>query len=231
MFGVDNTVIGRWLKRFNIPSRSRAKAAHLSSANHCNLSQKAIDWISGEMLGDGSIQSVSPYSAYFTYGSKHLEYIKYVKDTLESFGIKGGKIIKRYHKKEDVLFAKRDYYSYFYRSYCYVELLSLRKKWYPKGKKIIPKDIKLNSLICRQHYIGDGSLIHAKSGRPYIYLYTNGFTIPDVKWLVDKINKLGFKATRQPTVNSIRIFGCSTKEFLSYIGNSPVNCYKYKFEY
>lgn len=231
LYEVYDTVIGRWLKKFNISRRSRAKAAHLSSANHCNLSQKAIDWISGEMLGDGSIQSVSPYSAYFVYGSKHFEYIKYVKNTLKSFGIEGGKIIKRYHKKENVLFAKRDYCSYFYRSYCYVELLPLRNKWYPNGKKIIPKDLKLNPLILRHHYIGDGSLIHPKQGKPYIYLYTNGFTIPDVEWLTDKINKLGFRATRQPAVNSIRIFGYSTKEFLNYIGNSPVICYKYKFQY
>ncbi|GAH41600.1 unnamed protein product [marine sediment metagenome] len=97
---MNNTTIGRWLKRFNISRYSRAKAAYLSGTNHhCNLSQKAVDWISGEMLGDGSIQSVSPYSAYFVYASKYSEYIKYIKDTLKSFGIEGGKIIKRYHKE------------------------------------------------------------------------------------------------------------------------------------
>jgi len=232
LYGVGNTVIGRWLKKLNISSRSRAEAAHLGgTTHHCNLSQEAINWISGEMLGDGSVQSVSPYSAYFVYSSKHLEYIKYVKNTLKSFGIEGGEIVKRYHKKENTLFVKKDYYSYFYRSYCYVELLSLRNKWYPRGKKIIPKDLELNPLICRQHYIGDGTLEHPKTGKPYAYLFTNGFTIFDVEWLTNKINKLGFKATRQPSNNSIRIFGCSLKKFLKYIGNSPTKCYRYKFKY
>jgi len=229
IFGVCNSCIGRNLKKLNIPIRPRAEAAHLPVANHCNLSQEAIDWISGELLGDGSIQSVSPYSAYFVYSSKYLEYIKYIKDTLKSFGIKGGNIIKRYHTKEKTGFAKQDYYSYFYRSYCYVELFSFRKKWYLEGKKIIPKDLILTSLTLRQHYIGDGSLCHPKTGRPYAYLYTNGFFVSDVEWLTNQINELGFKATRQPVTNSIRIFSCSIKDFLDYIGKSPVKCYEYKW--
>lgn len=232
MCEVNNTTIGRWLKRFNISRYSRAEAAHLGGTNHhCNLSQKAIDWISGELLGDGSIQSTSSYSAYFVYSSKYLEYIKYIKDTLESFGIKGGKIRKRYHTKEKTLFAKQDYHSYFYRSYCYIELLPLRKKWYPEGKKIIPKDLRLNPLVLRQHYIGDGSLSHPKNGRPYISLSTNGFLISDVNWLVEQLIKLGFKATRQPAINVIAISTHSTKDFLNYIGRLKVQCYQYKFNY
>lgn len=231
LFGVGDGCIGRNLKRFNIDSRSRSEAVHLSVANHCNLSQKAIEWISGEMLGDGSIQSVSPYSAYFVYSSKHFEYIQYIKNTLKLFGINGGNIIKRYHTKERTEFAKQDYYSYFYRSYCYVELFPFRKKWYPEGKKIIPKDLKLTPLTLKQHYIGDGSLIHHKEGCPNLKLYTNGFTIPDTNWLVQKLIKLGFKTMRQPSNNSIAISTYSTKDFLDYIGKCPVKCYQYKFQY
>ena len=230
LYGVYDTIIGRYLKKFKIPSRSREEAAYLSgNINHCNLSQEAKDWISGEMLADGSIQNKSNYSACFVYGSKYLEYIKYIKDTLKSFGIEGEKIRKRYHKKNILFGTKRNYYSYFYRSHSYVELMPFRNKWYPKGEKIIPKDLKLNPTILKQQFIGDGSLAHPKQGKPYIFLYTNGFTIPDVNWLTDKINKLGFKATRQPAVNSIRIFGCSTKEFLNYIGRPKVQCYQYKW--
>jgi len=228
-FGVGDGCIGRNLRRLNINSRSRSEAAHLPVANHCNLSQEAIEWINGELLGDGSIQSISPYSAYFAYSSKHLEYIKYVKDTLKSFGINGGNIIKRYHTKEKTGFAKQDYYSYFYRSYCYVELFSFRKKWYPNGIKIIPKDLILTPLTLRQHYIGDGSLCHPKNGRPYAWLYTNGFSITDVEWLVNQLNKIGFRTTRQPAVNSIRIFAISIEDFLDYIGDCPIQCYRYKW--
>lgn len=223
--GVYNTTIGKWLKRFNISRYSRAKAAHLSGTNHhCNLKPQAIEWLNGELLGDGSIQYVSPYSAYFVYSSKYFEYIEYIKSTLKLFGLEGGKIIKRYHKE-------RNYYSYFYRTYCYAELLPLRNKWYPEGKKIIPKDLKLTPITLKQEYIGDGSLIHIKDGRPYVSLCTNGFSVSDVEWLLKQIINLGIKATRQPAVNIIAISTHSTKDFLNYIGNSPVKCYNYKFEY
>ena len=58
------------LHKFNIPIRSRSEAEHLASGNHCNLSQEAIEWINGELLGDGHIRSQSPYSANITYTSK-----------------------------------------------------------------------------------------------------------------------------------------------------------------
>lgn len=221
--GVCDATIFNWLKKYNTLTRSISEAIHLSTANHCNLSQEAIDWISGELLGDGCLISISIYSAYFTYSSKYSEYIQYVSDTLKSFGIKGRKIYKSRRTIES--------YSYNYASLCYTELLPIRKKWYPEGKKIIPKDILLTPLTLRQHFIGDGSLEHGRRGRPFIILYTNGFSIPDVKWLVEQLIKLGFKATRRPTRNLIAISTYSTKKFLDYIGKCPVKCYKYKWEY
>lgn len=192
--------------------------------NHCNLSKEGIEWINGELLGDGCLQSRSKYSAQFTYTSKHLKYCEYVKNTLEFFGILGGKINKRYHKNLGNI-------TYHYRSLCYPELLVIRKKWYPKGKKIVPKNIELTPLICRQWYIGDGSLLHQEKKRPHLYLATNGFTILDVEWLVKQLIKLGFKTTRQPALNIVSISVYSTKSFLNYIGVCPVECYSYKWNY
>jgi len=214
-----------WMKKFDILRRSLSKGNHLARGNHCQLSQKAIEWIQGELLGDGCLISSSPYSAYFSYHSKYFEYAQYVSDTLKSFGIKQiGKINKYYHKKLNC-------YSYAYCSHHYVELLSLYKRWYPEGKKIISKDLELTPLILRQHFIGDGSLIHPKNYNPSIRLATCGFSIFDVEWLIKKLNKLGFKTTRQPAMNTIYISTHSTKDFLKYIGNSPVRCYDYKFNY
>ena len=222
----DGKTILNWLKKFNIPARSKNEAIHLSKVNHCKLSNIAKQWINGELLGDGRLQSQSKHSARFTYTSKYEEYIEYISKTLNSFEIKqSGKIIKRYHKEMKC-------YSYNYQSLAYEELLPIRKRWYPNGKKIIPRDLKLTSLVLRQEMIGDGCLVHSKKGRPFIILYTNGFPIKDVNWLVEELNKLGFKSTRQQASNSIHISTHSTKEFLKYIGNkSPTKCYDYKFKY
>jgi len=198
---------------------------HLQQANHCNLSQEAIKWINGELLGDGCLFSESQYSAKFSYSSKYSEYIQYIANTLKSFGIEQmGKINQYHHKKSNC-------YIYNYQSRYYSELLFIRKQWYPEGKKIVPKDIKLTPLTVRQWYIGDGYLGHLKKGRPNILLCTYGFSISGVEWLVKQLIKLGFKATRQSISNTIYISTHSTKDFLDYIKNCPVECYKYKWAY
>lgn len=222
--GVSHVTVGRWLKKFDIPIRSLGESFHLAKANYCSLSKEAIEWINGELLGDGCIISQSPYSAYFMYTSKHREYIRYVSNILKSFGIKRAGKIRKYHR-----YSSR--YNYHYSSLCYEELLPIRKQWYPKGKKIIPKNIKLTALTIRQHFIGDGCLIHHKTGRPYIRLATCGFLISDVNWLIKQLINLGFKATIQTVSNTIHISTHSTKNFLKYIGKCPINCYNYKFEY
>jgi len=222
--GVNYQIIRYWLIKYNIPLRSYSEATYLAEMNHCKLSQEAIYFINGELLGDGSLKSISPYSALFNYGSKYLEYIRYIKDTLKSFGIKqAGNINKHYYKNLDC-------YTYHYNSLCYAELLPIYKNWYPDGRKIVPKDIKLTPLTCKQWYIGDGSLKHSKNRKPTIELSTDGFTISDVEWLVKQLKKLNFKATRQPFGNKVYISAYSVKDFLNYIGDCPVNCYQYKWK-
>jgi len=214
--------IWRRLKRFNIQVRSSPEAR----INHCNLSEEAINWINGELLGDGNLNSQNHPSTRFGYASKYREYAQYVLDTLKSFGIKGGKI-----REQHITDRNMDCYVYKYNSLSYIELSSIRKRWYPEGKKIVPKDLKLTPLTCRQWYIGDGSLYHNEDQRPDLYLATCGFLVKDVEWLMEQLIKLGFKATRRPSNNTIHVSTHSTKQFLDYIGNSPVKCYQYKFDY
>jgi len=220
---VRSETIRYQLKKNNIPCRSMSESVHLSKANHCELSIEAIHWLYGELLGDGCLQSISPYSARFQYASKHKEYIKYISDTLKSFGIKrSGRIpkVKKYNS-----------YYYQYKSCSYIELLTIYKKWYPEGKKIIPRDIVLTPLVCRQWYIGDGTLKCPVYEKPSIRLCTNGFKIDDVNWLVKQLNNLGFKSTRQPADNVIYISVNSIENYLKYIGRCPVKCYQYKWNY
>lgn len=220
---VSNPTICKWLIKYSIPLRTISKGVHLSKANHCNLSIESIHWLYGELLGDGCLYKISSYSARFQYASKYKEYIQYVSNILKSFGIKqSGKILK---------IKKCNSYYYQYKSYSYVELLPIYYNWYPNGKKIIPRDLILTPLICRQWYIGDGTLKYLIRERPSIRLCTNGFMIDDVSWLVRQLNNLGFKSTRQPADNIIHISVHSTKDFLNYMGECPVKCYQYKFEY
>jgi len=221
--GVCQTTIWNWLYKLNIPVRSIGEARHLVKGNHCNLSQEAKEWSDGELLGDGGIYSRNSYSAYFQYTSQYNKYAQYISDTLKSFGIEQTGEIREYPKNEK--------YSYYYISRSYEELLPIRKRWYPESKKIVPRDLKLTPLVCRQWYIGDGYLHHRKGGKPSITLYTNAFPVGDVEWLVEKLKEFGFKSTRNPSNNTIAISAYSTKAFLDYIGPCPVKEYEYKWDY
>jgi len=223
---VNEKTIRRWLRKLNIPIRYRPEFTHLCRVNHCQLIPKAIQWLNGEMLGDGNIQSNSKYSARFQYTSKYWNYINYISQTLNSFGIKqGGKINKTYHKDFDC-------YTYHYCSLSYEKLLELKEKWYSNGHKIIPKDIKLISVTLRQHYLGDGSLVHQRkgNGNPYIVLAMYGFSINNINFYINQLNDLGFKATKRKTKNTVAISAYSTKKFLNYIGECPCEVYNYKWK-
>lgn len=187
---------------------------------------KAIEWINGELLGDGCLQSYSPYSARFTYSSKYSEYIEYIRDTIKSLGINGGKIYKYLRTIKS--------YDYKYASLCYTELLPIRNKWYFKGKKIVPKNLNLTPLTCRQWYIGCGSLKCQGKRNPHILIYTDCFSTPDINLLLEKLTNLKFKVSKVIHCSNkwnIYISSYSTKKFLNYIGKCLVKCYEYKFDY
>lgn len=190
-------------------------------ARYCNLTFEAVEWLNGELLGDGCLHSRGLNSARYVHASKHLTYCEYVRDTLKSFGIQqSGKEIHQY-KHPKIYFQ--------YQSLTYVQLKPLFVEWYPEGKKVVPKTIKLTPLTCRQWYIGDGSLSHPYIDGSYIRLATCAFPVEDVLWLITQLQELGFLATRYACNNTIHISTHSTKDFLSYIGNCPIKCYEYKW--
>ncbi|GAH71686.1 unnamed protein product, partial [marine sediment metagenome] len=130
---------------------------------------------------------------------------------------------------------------FMYASRSYPELKTLRRKWYrlatekekSKGRKfikIIPKNLKLTPLICRQWYIGDGSL---NKDCGYTRLNTQCFTNAEVDGLIIQLTDLGFKITKHAD-KSIYISTYSTRDFLEYIGPCPKaieNIYGYKWNW
>ena len=97
--------------------------------NHCELSVRALNWINGELLGDGCLKACTSYSAKFRYGSKYLEYIDYVSGMLNEFGIEqSGKIYKGLYNK----IYKGSTGTYCYESRSYYELSHMQDVWYPE---------------------------------------------------------------------------------------------------
>jgi hypothetical protein len=75
---------------------------------------------------------------------------------------------------------------------CYVELKKQRVRWYPKGEKRVPENIKMSPMVLAQWLAGDGTYDH--SGR--LRFCTDGFRRKDVDLLIRALGVVGIQATR-----------------------------------
>jgi hypothetical protein len=75
----------------------------------------------------------------------------------------------------------------------YHNFIDLRKIWYPKGKKVIPKDLSwIDDFSVAKWYMDDGSLCHNKIQKDRAVFSTNCFTKKDVNRLAKKLHDLYF---------------------------------------
>lgn len=233
---VNGVTIRRWLHEFNIPVRSYAESASLNRSNHVILTGKALEFLIGELLGDGHLDSLGKFSACFMRGSSRKNYLEWVSRQLALFGIgQSGKILKQILKFPG---REKDYICFHYSSKRYVELKPLHSKWYRKARKdekgntsrqrrwvkVVPRNLELTPLTCLMWYLGDGC-VNSRS----VNLNTLGFSVLEVDFLRDLLGKLGFETTRFKS-KIIHILTKSAKDFLNYIGECPVKCYKYKWQ-
>ena len=112
-------------------------------------------------------------------------------------------------------------------------------RWYPEGKKIIPKDLVLTPLPVKHWYYGDGGLTYEHGGTKNAYFSTQGFTFGDCEFLcflfkktlginprIDKVKRDSGKIQPKIVVNKSQI-----PNLLSYIGpcDPEFSCYSYKW--
>ena len=77
----------------------------------------------------------------------------------------------------------------------------MRNKWYPNGKKIVPRDIILTPITLATWYMDDGCLANNNSA----ILCTNGFEEKYVDILIKKLRDLGIKGNKNKDRNGIKI--------------------------
>lgn len=214
--------IYRWLHKLGIPVRTISEGTFLAKRNFLTLSPELLDLLEGELLGDGCVSMNGNRSACYHHSSKYEEYLVWLSAQFANLGLEqAGKIYSCVAKWGTV---------FHYASKSYPELASIRQRWYPEGKKIIPRDLELTPLRVRQWFLGDSHLAHPSGRRPHIEFTTNGFDVDSVEYLVEELRGQGFKATRRPANNTIGLSVYSVKDFLSWIGPCPISCYQYKWE-
>ena len=228
---VHYTTIRHWLIRFNIPIRRKGT----SRQNHIKLSKEAIQFITGELLGDGSIyHGKSKYgivSARYEHTNKHKEYLIWLSNKLNDYGLEqAGKIAKITGKAPN----GKTTTCYKYNSRSYVELKYLYIKWYPFGFKIVPRDIELSPIVMRQWYLGDGYIGRNRKSNNVLNTLgfcTCGFHTDDIIFLKEKLEDMGLKCTIKVD-NSIIISVKKIWIVFNHMGFCPKeieNIYGYKF--
>ena len=220
--------IYRWMRRLDVSARDRASLGdmyHARYADHIDLTSEAMEFIEGELLGDGSIV-MQKQSGFYSHGTKYKEYLVWLSDVFARFGIKGYKIYSS---------VKSGHVVWHYHTKTNAELAALRERWYPNKRKRVPSDLQLTPVMLRQWYIGDGCLTHVTPPRhglssPTIAMM--GFPKDNQIFLLEEIRRLGLKATIQKP-GILAISAKSTKDFFEYIGPCPPEIeavYGYKWE-
>lgn len=184
------------------------------------LTPQLIEFMEGELLGDGCIMPVqkSPNTkmAYYAHSSKYKEYLEWLDSIFSSEGLyMSGRI---YKEPEG---------SYHYRTSSCVELMTLRKRWYPNDVKIVPDNLILTPVMVRQWFIGDGTLKNEG-----VALCTNGFDEKSLDLLTIKLKEIGFSATIWSD-KRLYINQAQSPDFFNYVNSSfyvDAPCYEYKFK-
>lgn len=191
----------------------------------------------GELLGDGCLykdKRCNNSKPYFRYTTKHLDYLYFLKKVLPS--VSWGTIKKREHKKIN----KDGGHSIHYELFSHVsdEFEYFYNMFYLDCKKILPDNLLITPTILRHWYIGDGTFGYFSTGRNrrswQMSIYSCCFENDKLNEIViEQLKNVGINAgiTRQKKYYRIRVSSYSIENFFKYIGECPVDCYSYKWNF
>ena len=185
-----------------------------------------VEFIEGELLGDGCIQKASKNSnmALYSHGSKYYEYLCWLDRIFSSEGlIRSGNIREYTHKDNNAI-----YYSY--ATISCIELNDLYDKWYSSEEKEVPDNMKFTPTIVRQWFIGDGSV---KEDGSAVRFSIDSFNEKSITILLKAFKDIGIEATVWNDRNTIYVKKESSEDLFNYMEKSfyaEAPCYDYKFD-
>ena len=143
-----------------------------------------LHMIESSLLGDGSITTKFGNGWKYVEGHQegHKEYINYLQSWLGDCACPIDKRVSGFGSNMFRVSSKQ-----------YHSLSLLRKKWYPRGKKIIPQDLSwMDDFSIAKWYMDDGSLAHNtnKFQNDRALFATNGFSKAGVLRLGNRLKEL-----------------------------------------
>jgi hypothetical protein len=214
-FNVTDGAVRLAFSRGGVRLRSMSDAQSLK-ANYIPITDRFLSFINGLILGDGCVSpSVEKKSCTYRHTDKHLEYLEWLIEAFNGFGVKCTK-----PKKTGNYWAMNTGY---YRDF--VPICSL---WYPEGKKKIPDDLQIHPITLFNWYIGDGS--HDKKSKSTKVVICSQFDRYGLHEVSRKLSTLGIETSIYSTGLYIRRE--SRNRFFEYITDHEYvipSCYEYKF--
>lgn len=188
------------------------------------FTSEELEVINGCLLGDGSLYQ-RKYTSSLSYRCKHKSICKSLSSSLPRLYRTEPRRCSYVDKR-----TNKEYVSYQIDSISNFHFHELRQKWYPNGKKIIPRDLVLTPETCYWWYLGDGS-----SGNNSLVICTNGFAVSDVEFLLSifpvkaqlyiQKNKKTNKEYPMISITSIE----NRLKFLNFIGRCRHKEYNYRW--
>jgi len=147
--------------------------------NYPLINEKQKELLIASLLGDGGLEKGGRFKLGQTMIGDKKEYVDWLQKELSPYS-------KEVYKCGP---------SFRFYTITHSVFKDLRQKWYPAGKKIIPKDIVLSPQILAHWHVQDGTNNQAKKS---LILATDCFTKSDTKFLQSRILvDLGLRTTLQ----------------------------------
>ncbi len=247
-FNTTSRLVNRRMMKFNILRRSGSESISMARKRDFTLynefvfNQNQQEIFDGLMLSDGflhgdyHVHTNAQYTSNYLQPCKYKEFLNHIRCILP-LGYSNNYIRETYEKGG--FGNDKKYKTFRLRSLSSSTLLKERKRWYPNGKKIVPKDLVLTPKMLLYLFLGDGSFggLGPRTTPEYtrsLSLHTQSFTKQENLFLMKQLLNFGIKSTLgrrylNETQYFIRIRNKSVKTFFDLIGKCPVKCYEYKW--
>jgi hypothetical protein len=102
----------------------------------------------------------------------------------------------------------------------------LRARWYPEGRKVVPRDLRISPECVLNWFLCDGSCSETRGGAQLV-LCTDAFSKTELGFLRDQLFEVGIDS--RECDRRLRVRQKSIAAFYDYVGPCPVSCFAYKW--
>lgn len=229
--GLSLNLVLRRLREHGVVIRQKGREPIRTLGLNPNDYAMFLEIVDGLMLGDGSILKDGILRLEQTI--RRGEWVHHVAGLLRSIGVSckvadrgptdshsriKGRVIP--HNGSTIMW-----------SLTYQDMKDQRARWYPEGKKIVPRDVVLTPVSVALWFCGDGT---SDKSTGTLSFCTNGFTRPDVEFLGDRLGKtVGIHTTTTHSETQPILRVCRRNDAVrirDFMGNHVIPLFHYKFQ-